>query len=221
MRITIIFFILAFICSCVSNQADGYAGDLKERNDYSLLDGIRQMPKELSPIEYVHWVEDAHNGLRVKKQQGSFIYELQYQPLEYLVALQERKEELEKSVLEKEIEERDGFEYFTLKISTIRGKGLSSDEKIIIANKEWYFLSGMQKDITMLCGDDTIKCAMLHVELSNNFIPYDQCLLAFEKPKNSGKDIRVIFRTDQYEKGCVELNIKRKSINKTPKLKTI
>lgn len=223
-RMKNIIFILVsvFTLSCSTSQREiNKTGNAEDRGLFSFLTGKTEQPppRELLPIEYVRWVEDSRNGLCVREQRGEYIYELQYQPLEYLVALQERKEELEKKRMEEEMEKRKHLEYLTLKISTIRGKGISSDKEVEIADKELYLLSGMQKDIIMLDGNDSIQCAMFHMELSNNFLPYDQCLLAFEKPENSRKDLKILFRTDQYDQGVVLLEIKRNNINKAPKCK--
>ena len=99
--------------------------------------------RELAPIEYVKWVRDEKNGLRVLKQEGIYIYELQYQPVEYLVVLQERSEEIEAYTLSEEIEKRGDLQYFTFKMSTTTGKGILSDRDLIIENKDIYLLSGL------------------------------------------------------------------------------
>lgn len=177
--------------------------------------------KELSPVEYANWVENSKNGLKVKQQDGEFIYEIQYQPLEYLVVLQERKEQLEQSLLKQEIEKREGLNYFTFKLSTIHGTGIFSDKNIHMDNKDLYLLSGIQNDIKLLNGKDTLNCVMCHVELSNNLLPYDQCVLAFEKDEDSGNDITFLYRTGKYADGWIQLTVKRKDIKRIPKLKTI
>ncbi len=173
----------------------------------------------LTPVEYVQWVEAEENGLKIRQQEGRYIYELQYQPLEYLTVLQEKSNKISDSVLKQGIEERGNFQYFTFKMSTVSGKGILSDKDVAIENKEHYLLSGLQQDMMLLSGKDTLQCVMLHFESSNNFIPYDLCVLAFE-PSEQEQDITFLFHADKYADDWVRIPIERQNINRIPKLKT-
>ena len=177
--------------------------------------------KKLNPREYAGWIENEKKGLKVRRQQASYFYELQYQPLEYLVVIQERTEKIQKKVLKEELEKRGEFLYFTFKMSTEKGTGILSDKEIQFEDKDRYLLSKMQDDLMLLDGKDTLDCVMFYFEPSNNLIPYDQCVLAFEKPQRTKNDITFLYRTDKYLKGWVRMEIKRKNINKIPSLKTI
>ena len=220
--------VLLFVFSCHStrmtegsNMEETEVKDVESASFFDMLFGNKKEKEELMPVEYVRWVEDEKNGLRIRQQEGEYLYELQYQPLEYIVVLQERTGQIKASLLKEEMEKRGDLQYFTLKMYSGKGKGLLSDKELEAENKELYLLSGLQQEMMLSQADDTLRCLLFHFESSNNLIPYDQCVLAFEKPLDNKKDILFIYRTDKYENGGVKIPIKRENINKIPKLKTI
>ncbi len=176
---------------------------------------------KLPPIRYVEWIENEANGLRIKQQDFPYSYELQYQPLEYLAVRQARKLEITVSEIKEEEQKRGDLLYFTFKMRNTQGRGILSDKELQIENKDSYLLSGLQKDLMLVTGQDTSNCVMLHFESANNLIPYDQCVVAFEALANDKEDIVFLFRTDKYRKGWVKMIIKREDIKKIPPLKTI
>lgn len=218
-----IFYPLLFLCFAVSCESSAQTENNNEQAESSSFFSFfsKTEPKELPPVEYVQWVRDERNGLRIKKQDGAYMYELQYQPVEYLVVLQERSEKIKASTLKEEAAKRGDLQYFTFKMLSVQGKGILSDKNLFIENKEIYLLSGLQQDLMLAEGKDTLQCVMLHFEAANNLVPYDQCVLAFEKSENPKSDITFLFRTEKYADGWVKIPIKRENLNRIPKLKTM
>jgi hypothetical protein len=177
--------------------------------------------RKLQPADYVQWIESKENGLKVNLEDKPYIYELQYQPIEYLAVMQLRNPQILSSALKEEMEKRGDLQYFTLTMRNEKNRGILSDKDLEIENKSSYLLSGLQKDMMMLSGQDTLRCVMLHFESANNLVPYDLCVLAFEPSVNYKEDIVFLLRTDKYKKGWVRMTIKRKDIKMIPKLKTI
>ncbi len=217
--------LLQLIVSCKSSTLSGKNNGQEDSDTEtsSFFDFFSKEPdnRELTPVEYVQWVRDERNGLKISQQEDKYIYELQYQPIEYLVILQERSEEIKASTLKDEAEKRGDLQYFTFKMSSTKGKGILSDKDLFIENKDIYLLSGLQQDIMLAEGKDTLNCVMFHFEASNNLVPYDQCVLAFEKSENPESDITFLFRTQKYADGWIKIPIKRENINRIPKLKTV
>ena len=176
---------------------------------------------KLSPVEYVQWIENKENGLKVSWKDEAYLYELQYQPVEYLAVRQTRSQQITSAALKEGVQKRGDLLYFTFKMWDENGRGILSDKDLEIENKSSYLLSGLQNDMMLLAGKDTLHCVMLHFESANNLIPYDQCVLAFEPAANDKEDIVFLFRTDKYKEGWVRMTIKRENIKKIPKLKTI
>ncbi len=173
--------------------------------------------KKLQPVSYVQWIEDTNNGLRIDKEDKPYRYELQYQPPAYLALRQLGNQRITSEVLKEEIANRGDYLYFSLKMQTERDGSVLTG--IDMPDKSSYLLSGIQKDMFLLSGSDSLACIMSHVEPANSLIPYDQCLLAFEKPKDDKEDLVFLFRTDVYRKGWLTIPVKRENINKIPQLK--
>ncbi len=176
--------------------------------------------EKLSPVDYVQWVETKENGLKVYLQDEPYMYELQYQPVEYLAVKQSGSLHITTATLKDGVQSREGLIYFTFKMWNKQGKGILSDKALEIENKSSYLLSGLQNDMVLLAGTDSLHCEILLFESANNLIPYDQCVLAFEKPKTEKEDLVFLFRTDKYREGWVRMTVKREDIKKMPKLKT-
>ena len=213
---------ILIIVSCTQNKSPFGSSSKFSGSSGMFGFGRKELsPVELKPAEYARWIENKENGLYIIQQQGQYIYELQYQPVEYSVIMQERKEELPASLLKEEIKKRGDLQYYTFKMSNINGMGICSNKELNIDKKEIYLLSGMQNDFKIIEKGDTINCAMFHFETANNLIPYDLCVLAFEKVNKKIEDKIFLFRTDKYKKGWVKMEIKAENIKKIPKIKTI
>ena len=94
MRNNIILYILLLTQLTVSCKSSVHSGKQGEQENFhaesnSFFDFFYKENKEtenierreLTPFEYVQWVRDVKNGLRVIKREGVYIYELQYQPV--------------------------------------------------------------------------------------------------------------------------------------------
>lgn len=115
----------------------------------------------------------------------------------------------------------EGLQYFNFKLSTLAGTPVFSDKKTEVENKTNYLLSGMQKDLFLLEGTDTLRCRMFHFEGANGVLPYDNCVLAFDKNEDTNKDRTFLYRADKLGLGWIKMVIKAADINQIPKLKTI
>ncbi|MDR1678409.1 MAG: hypothetical protein LBR81_01365 [Prevotellaceae bacterium] len=216
MKKILIFYVMLTLISCNSDLVKKM-GVQHKASDTSIVSAV---PKELSPVDYAAWIQNEEAGLKLRSQHGAYKYELQYQPPAYLVVVQERTEQIEEKLLREEINKRGDLQYFSFKMSTIDGKGILSNKDIAIDNRDSYLLSGLQQDIKLVEGTDTLNCVMLHFESSNNLIPYDNCVLAFEKSKHRSEDLIFLYNTHKYDQAWVRIIIERKNINRIPKLKT-
>jgi len=115
----------------------------------------------------------------------------------------------------------EGLQYFNFKLSTLSGIPALSNEKTDVENKANYLLSGMQKDIFLLEGTDTLRCRMFHFEGANGILPYDNCVLAFDKNKNPDTDKTFLYRAEKLGLGWIKMTIKAEDIQRIPQLKTI
>jgi hypothetical protein len=175
----------------------------------------------LSPQEYAQWVEDPANGLNITKSEKGYRFNLHYQPIEYIVALQLRQSEIREDVLKQETEKMKDLQYYTFKLSTATGHPVFSGDSLQFPEKMIYLLSGMQKDMVLLEGKDSLPCKLFHFEEANGVLPYDNCVLAFEKTKGAEHDKTFLYKAEKLGIDWIKIPLKATEISKIPKLKTI
>ena len=71
---------------------------------------------KLNVKDYVAYTENESNGLRKVKTISPYTISVQYKPLDYVVALEQRKSAINKEIMEARKKKLDGMEYFTLRI---------------------------------------------------------------------------------------------------------
>jgi hypothetical protein len=176
--------------------------------------------RELTPLEYVKWVENPENGLVVKKQMGNYNFLLQYQPIAYNVLNELQKEEVEAAVLQKEIESKEGLQYLTIKMSTIQKKPIFSGKNLTDSIRS-YLNYQIKKDFYLLEGGDTLPCQLFHYENTNGMTPYDAFVLGFKPSQTKLNDKKFLFKANIIDVEQVEMEIKNSAIQSIPKVKTI
>lgn len=176
---------------------------------------------EAIPIStYAEWIENKNNGLHQSLTTDNHVFTLQYKPIEYMIAMRERTPKIRKEVLDEAKTEMGDMEYFNFKLSTIAGKPALSDREVQIDDKDIYLLSGMEKDLFLLEGEDTLYCRMFHFEGANGILPYDNCVLAFDESKQPDKDKTFLFNAHKLGLDWISIPIKAEAIKNIPKMKT-
>ena len=130
-----------------------------------LLLGCRDA--SLSPKALVHWVEKPENGLKKEIAFKDYRFSIQYKPLEYIIVLEERRDELAEAVVSHRKKEL-GYEmdYFNFRISTTeQGKDVLStvvkeDDPGTKEVLTKYLADEIKKDFYLLDGQDTLKCLL-------------------------------------------------------------
>lgn len=179
--------------------------------------------QELIPSEYVVWVNDEANGLLKKKTIHPLTVEALYKPLPYIIANEFRSNTISKVEYDKRVEELNGMQYYTLKLSitdklNVTNYGVSNmsqqDERIT------YLSFAMKNDIQLVEGNDTLNCALYHFERSHDLNPHRTFVLAFEKTdKNNQQDKTLILDLAYFQTGPIKLNFKAADLEKLPNLK--
>lgn len=176
---------------------------------------------EIPPAEYTRWVENQQNGLNKSVTKGNYQFSVQYKPIDYMIALQKRTLEIKKDELEREREKMAGMQYYNFKLSTVKGQPAFSSSDIDFSEKDRYLISGMQQDIFLLEGNDTLYCRMFHFEGANGILPYDNCVLAFDKSDKEDANKKLLYRANKLGLDWIEIIIRADDIKQTPKLKAI
>jgi hypothetical protein len=179
----------------------------------------------LAPREYVQWMQDPENGIKKEKTIDDVIFSALYKPSEYIICMEEKKDQLTDSLVKKRQEEFSDMEYFDLTIALESGQGellkhgLTSiaqyDERV------QYFAFEMQKDIKLVEDGDTIPCGLYHFERAYDVAPYSKFMLGFVKNKKTGsKERTLVFYDRVFNKGLIKFTYTDEDFNNIPKLKT-
>ncbi len=183
----------------------------------------------LEPDGYVNWVEDADNGLSVKKQLNKYTFELQYKPLEYVVLKDNSGKAFTQGEMKKGTNEIGDMQYFTFRISDEKGGDLLRDDITAVdqfSTRLAYFANGMQKDVKLIENNDTLSCLLFHFERTYGVDPRSTFVLGFPLGKKDGKggmpsaaDKIFLFDDHQLGAGPVYMTVGADKLNQVPLLK--
>ena len=175
------------------------------------------------PGEYVRYVENPNNGLKVKQEVNGVGYILQYQPIEYCVMLEKRSFSIPSEIFKEEYKRFQGLEHYILRIdktemdSLVNKLGDSSHYKKSITE---YFDFNIQKDIKLVEGTDTIPCGLCQIDagMASSYT----FTLGFPNKNNepsSLSDRYIIYSNKILNTGNVTLCVKGKDVKGIPNLK--
>ena len=182
--------------------------------------------KELSPVEYVKWIENENNGLRKSKTMDELEFQVQMKPNDYVLLKEENINPLQKkSDFEKEKKQLGDMQYFTLKIKVPDD---TDPLKYKIADKNEYFARvkyysfDIQNDLSLVDGNDTVPCSLMHFERTFGISPEIICLLGFppSKSKDGVQDKTFMYYDRVFNTGNLVFNFSKKDILQAPKLKS-
>ena len=186
---------------------------------------------KLRPQEYVRWVENEDHGIRISKRISDIKYTLQYEPLPYVVAIDEKQQVLSKKLLEEGIKRKEGMQYYLFRIESkgsekdILKIGLANNSKACYGDLVQYMSFDMQYDIQLIEGNDSLPCKLYQLERSYEITPYVYILLAFDDPNNNSSETEktafdkiLIYKDKVFSSGTVRMQIKAKDIEKIPSI---
>ncbi|MCU0436195.1 MAG: hypothetical protein MUC87_22250 [Bacteroidia bacterium] len=178
---------------------------------------------ELSPAEYISWVEDAENGLHQEKTIGALRFSMQYKPADYVVLQDVKRTNFSSPEWDSLTKEVSDMQYYTLQIGTADGKDITrfnlGNDQEYYARQE-YLSAGMQKDIQLVDGTDTLNCLMYHYERTYGISPDAKVVLAFDNkaPKTALQNKTLILNDNHFGTGIIMLSIDAGSLRSIPQL---
>lgn len=202
-RITFVF-LLMLICSCSHKQ--------------ELLD----------PVHYVNWIRNSDNGLNIQKEVGAYEFSVQYKPLPYIVAMEEKTHTLEQKLLNTRITTLgNNFYYFNLKIKSITNTNLSPTGNGVLSEAEYqqrlsYFTFEMQRDLYLIQKQDTLHCSLYQFVRNYDIAPFVEFALGFESivPLDLNEDITFILDDKILGVGTLKFLFDQSSFQEIPTIKT-
>lgn len=179
--------------------------------------------KELNAEDYVKYVESDNNALMNTKEIDDLSFKLQYCPTEYLLLMEYKTDNISNALVENRKKENDSLLYFKLRISA---KGTNDVMNHNVGSTEDYYsriqyLSyGLEENIALLNGNDTIFPALFHFERTYGIAPFADFIMAFHTKIKESDDFQVLIDDKAFDSGILKFTYNNKDIQNIPKLKT-
>lgn len=172
--------------------------------------------------EYVGYVKSSENGMVQTFEKGAYKLEVQYKPLDFVIAQENNKESINSEEYEKSKSELEGLQYYNLEIgTTLKGGNVMNVETGTneeYYNKLSYFLSVAEGDMRLVDGGDTLFPVLYHLERNFGGAPFNKVVLGFEQRKEIN-DKTLILDDRVLGIGRVKFKISKEDLLDLPKLK--
>ena len=169
----------------------------------------------LNAKDYIAWVQDYDNGLRVIREANNFVFDLQYQPTEY-VWLQRNKGEINKGGVRDDKSAIDELQYYTLTIGVKDNLADFVDYAVQSINEKqeklYYFSYDFQQDIKLDENGKTLPCILFHFERTLDLKPTRTFVLGFKNMDKTATEARLIIDSDWLGSIPVKMKVSKDNI---------
>jgi hypothetical protein len=170
--------------------------------------------------EFVKWVRNNENGLRVTNKGEHFAFHLQYEPNEYKVLKDLSMRVESDSLFKKKVEEVGQYQYYVFTIASLNNlpvleNNISEEQEYL--DRQYYLTTLISNDIVLIDGGDTLHPLISHYERNYGQSLSDNINLIFPTSNKPG-DKTMIFYDPIFEKEPVELKIEISDIEDIPNL---
>lgn len=174
--------------------------------------------------DYVSWVNDPTNGLLKHKMITPLEVELLYKPIPYIIANEQRTNEINKEAYEARFKKLEGLQYYTLKLSIVGQEQDVTNFQVMDQTQQQdrlaYLSFAMQEDIKLVEGNDTLPCVLYHFERSYDVTAFRTFVLAFEqRATHKEEDKTLVLDLAYFKTGPIKINYNRSDLSQIPNLK--
>jgi len=173
--------------------------------------GVAACSLALDEKEYISFVRDLENGLHVIKEVNEFVFDVQYQPMDYL-AISRNPNDLQPD---------NSLQYYLLNVGV---KGSKIDIEHYKATNEaelqqtrYYFSYHFQNDIQLEERGQVLPCLLFHAEQSLKEGNFKTFVLAFENKFPDSEESKLVITSDLFG----SLPVKIKILKTTPRLRKL
>lgn len=186
-----------------------------------LLTGCFQ--KSLTPKDYFNWAKTEESGLTQTKSGNGVSFNLQYRPVDLLIANEIKNGITKELDYEKRRGELGTLGYFLLKIESGEQDLLmhdATDEQEYVKRVNYYSLD-FEQDIIAVAGTDTIPCVLYQFENAYGITPYVNISLAFPgefMEANREKNVEILIYDRVFGNGLLRFNYNENTFQNVPEL---
>lgn len=166
--------------------------------------------KGLEREDYIKWIRDPKNGLHAIKELNGFVFDLQYQPSDYVWLQSSEKGQINSA------NQADNIQHFILRVSLtdpahdlINSNIDNNSEK---QEKLYYFSYLFQNDIQLEEKGKLIPCVLFHFEKIQDLKHSRTFLLGFENNEPKEKEVKVVIQSEQFGSLPIRIRINKENI---------
>jgi hypothetical protein len=194
-----------------------------EMESDDLLQGQTASSSTLVPVDYVSWMRNPENGIRKEKQIEEIIYSVQYKTPDYIACIEaDNKDSISPAKVTDDGTETIHYFDFKMTLENYEGEFLKHklNSPAQYDSRVKYLAFGIEKDISLVEGGDTIPCTICHFERAYDVAPEATLLLGFVSKKKYLKKKEFIFHDKLFGKGIVKFTFTKDEMKSIPKLRT-
>lgn len=160
-------------------------------------------------------------ALSSSREFGPLRATLTYLPTD-LLAIREAGVEQPVQIAERR-KEYAGLAYYQLRLEMVAGQGdilqFQASNSDDYYQRVEYYSFGLQQDLRLLAGVDTLPCKLFHFERNYGAAPYMDFMLGFEPEAGRAFDLTLIYEDRVYTHQTIQLVIPKEAIQQIPTLK--
>jgi hypothetical protein len=179
------------------------------------------------PSDYVKWVEQEENGLRVKRVMSDFEFILQYKPVNYMIAQEKKSNSISREYAAQRTQQLANSIHFNFIIRS------ADDQTPVLKNQAGpddyfarisHFLNEGQNDFRLRSGSDTFDCTFCHLEQNYGLAPENTVVLAFEPRRATTgplftDNLFLMYEDKVFGTGTIKMKIEKKHLDRLPEMK--
>jgi len=166
---------------------------------------------DLTAEEYINWVKDYDNNLHVRSSYGDFIFDLQYQPVEY-VMLQRGMSNLSEAEQMRQTQNIGGVQYYTLNISTKNKIDVANYATTSIAERQqkiYYFSYLFQDDVKLEENGKVLPCILYHFERPTKTDGTRTIVLGFKNPTKNATEAQLVIQSELFSSLPIKIKVSK------------
>lgn len=166
-------------------------------------------PTRLQRKDYIKWIENADNGLKMNREISDFEILVQFKPTEYIIELEKSRFKMTTEEIIQRRNSLDSLYFYTVTLKSKDGKtpflknGIADESSYF--DRLRYYLADAEHDFYLVSGKDTISPVIYHFEQNYGLGPYNKIDIAFES-MNINKKPSWLFVYDDKKLGVGSLS---------------
>lgn len=168
----------------------------------------------LDPESYIKWLRDYDNHAHTKITNDEFVFDVQYQPSEYVLLMRGVKA-ASRNAITQELQKLSDIQYYVLTLSTISKVDLiryGVNSEVERQQKQYYLSYNFQNDVTLEENGHTLPCVLFHSEQSAGVDGGRTFILGFENSSKNSQEAKLVISSQLFGSLPIKISVKKSNI---------